>query len=205
MHLKKVAIEARQASLGGLEFLEGIPGSVGGALRMNAGAMGNWIFAVAQSIRYMDGEGGVHEVPAISIKADYRSCAFFKDHIALGTIFRGELVSRESIEKKMMECSQKRWNSQPAAPSAGCIFKNPTTVPSGRLIEELGLKGMRVGGAVISDIHGNFIVNDGAARASDILDLIQMVKDRAAEARGISLETEVQIVGEDLHQMEAVL
>jgi UDP-N-acetylenolpyruvoylglucosamine reductase len=200
--LKNVAVEARRASIGGLEFLEGIPGSVGGALRMNAGAMGGWMFAVAEVVRYMDQLGAVHEVAGNSIDSDYRSCAFFKDHIALGAVFRGEVVPREIIEKKMMDCSQKRWKSQPAAPSAGCIFKNPETIPSGRLIEELGLKGTRVGGAAVSEIHGNFIVNDGTATARDILDLIQIVKDRAVRDRGIVLETEVEIVGEDLPEME---
>ena len=200
--LKNVAVEARRASIGGLEFLEGIPGSVGGALRMNAGAMGGWMFAVADRVRYMDQLGAVHEVAGNSIDSEYRSCAFFKNHIALGAVFRGEFVAREIIEKKMMDCSQKRWKSQPAAPSAGCIFKNPETIPSGRLVEELGLKGTRVGGASVSEIHGNFIVNDGSATARDILDLIRVVKDRAARDRGIDLETEVEIVGEDLPEME---
>lgn len=200
--LKNVAVEARRGSIGGLEFLEGIPGSVGGALRMNAGAMGGWMFAVAERVRYMDQLGSVHEVAGNSIDSEYRSCAFFKDHIALGAVFRGEIVAREIIEKKMMDCSQKRWKSQPAAPSAGCIFKNPETISSGRLIEELGLKGARVGGAMVSEIHGNFIVNDGTATARDILDLIQIVKVRAASQRGIDLETEVEIVGEDLSEME---
>src|ERR1051325_7414911 len=97
----------------------------------------------------------------------------------------------------MNEGSQKRWNSQPAAPSAGCIFKNSVTIPTGRLIQELGLKGTRRGGAVISDVHGNFIVNEGGAAARDILELIELVKENARSLRGIELQTEVQIIGED--------
>jgi UDP-N-acetylenolpyruvoylglucosamine reductase len=97
----------------------------------------------------------------------------------------------------MNECSQKRWGSQPAAPSAGCIFKNPATVPTGRLVQELGLKGARRGGALISEVHGNFIVNEGNASARDILELIELVKETARKERGLELHTEVQIVGED--------
>ena len=92
--------------------------------------------------------------------------------------------------------SQKRWESQPAAPSAGCIFKNPKTIPAGKLIDELGLKGTRVGAAVVSDVHGNFIVNEGGATATDVLNLIALLQKRVKESRGIELETEVQIIGE---------
>jgi len=96
----------------------------------------------------------------------------------------------------MNSYSQKRWESQPAAPSAGCIFKNPPTIPAGKLIDELGLKGTRVGGAAVSDVHGNFIVNQGNATAQDVLNLIDVIKQRAKAARGIDLETEVQILGD---------
>jgi UDP-N-acetylenolpyruvoylglucosamine reductase len=92
--------------------------------------------------------------------------------------------------------SKKRWDTQPTAPSAGCIFKNPGTIPAGKLIDELGLKGTRVGGAMISDEHGNFIVNQGTATAKDVLELIELIKRRAKAERGIELETEVEIVGE---------
>jgi len=95
----------------------------------------------------------------------------------------------------MKEGSEKRWKSQPAAPSAGCIFKNPTTIPSGKLIEELGLKGKRIGGAAVSDVHGNFIVNENQATAQDVLALIEFIQQKALTERGILLETEVQIVG----------
>jgi UDP-N-acetylenolpyruvoylglucosamine reductase len=94
----------------------------------------------------------------------------------------------------MTEFSGKRWASQPAAPSAGCIFKNPSTIPAGKLIDELGLKGTRVGGAFVSAEHGNFIVNDGSASARDVLELIAIIQRRARDARGIDLETEVEIL-----------
>lgn len=194
--LKAVAVEAKRHGLSGLEFLEGIPGSVGGALRMNAGAMGGAMFEVVESVRFMDFGGCVHEQTTEQLEVEYRSCPHFRNHIALSAILRGRPEAPELIAAKMTASNQKRWKSQPAAPSAGCIFKNPAEVPAGRLIEELGLKGARVGGAVVSDVHGNFIVNEGKATAEDILRLIELVQERARSARGIELETEVEIVSE---------
>jgi UDP-N-acetylenolpyruvoylglucosamine reductase len=194
--LKNVAIEARRKELAGLEFLEGIPGSVGGALRMNAGAMGGWTFDVVESLRYMDHGGQAHECAAGGLRVEYRSCPLLKTNIALGAVFKGQPATREVIEKRMKAFSEKRWESQPAAPSAGCIFKNPETIPAGKLIDELGLKGARVGDAVVSQEHGNFIINEGGATAADVLELIELVKQRARAGRGIELETEVEIIGE---------
>ena len=194
--LKAVVVEARRIGLAGLEFLEGIPGSVGGALRMNAGAMGRAMLDVTESVRLMSFEGIVHERPARDLTASYRSCPALKTHIALAAVLRGQPGSREIIEQRMAEFSRKRWASQPAAPSAGCIFKNPASIPAGKLIDELGLKATRVGGAVVSAEHGNFIVNSGGATARDILELIEIVRQRVRSERGIELETEVEIVGE---------
>jgi UDP-N-acetylenolpyruvoylglucosamine reductase len=194
--LKAIAVEAKRNALARLEFLEGIPGSLGGALRMNAGAMGSAMFDVVESVRVMDSAGMVQERSASELAATYRSCSALKTLIALSAVLLGEPGSRESIEQRMNEYSRKRWDSQPAAPSAGCIFKNAASIPAGKLIDELGLKGTRVGGAVISAEHGNFIVNSGSATARDILELIEIVRQRARLERGLELETEVQIVGE---------
>lgn len=195
--LKAVAVEAKRHGLSGLEFLEGIPGSVGGALRMNAGAMGGATFDAVELVRLMDFEGNIHERNARDLSAQYRSCETLKTHIALGATFKGAMAPRETIESRMNAFSQKRWKSQPAAPSAGCMFKNPLTVPAGRLIEELGFKGTRVGGAMVSLEHGNFIVNQGAATARDVLELIEIIRDRARTERAIELQTEVEIIGDD--------
>jgi len=194
--LKKVAVEARRNGLARLEFLEGIPGSVGGALRMNAGAMGCAMFDVVESVRLMDFDGTVHERSAQELSAAYRNCPTLKTHIALAAVLIGQPGSRDTIGQRMNEYSRRRWQSQPAAPSAGCIFKNPPSIPAGKLIDELGLKGTRVGGALVSAEHGNFIVNTGAATARDVLDLIEIVRQRARAERGIELETEVEIIGE---------
>jgi len=195
--LKSVAVEAKRSGLTGLEFLEGIPGTVGGALRMNAGAMESRMFDVVETIRFMDFGGHVQECGAAEANAGYRSCPLLKDHIALSAVLKGHPASREVIEQRMEAFSQKRWASQPAAPSAGCIFKNPDAITAGKLIDELGMKGTRVGGAVVSQAHGNFIVTEGKAKAADILKLMEMIKQRAQAERGIELETEIEIIGED--------
>jgi UDP-N-acetylenolpyruvoylglucosamine reductase len=195
--LKQVAVEAKRAGLSGVEFLEGIPGSVGGALRMNAGAMTRATFDVIESIRVMNHGGQVRELMAAEVPVEYRCCALLKNHIALGAVFKCRTATLEEVKQRMKEFSHKRWTSQPAAPSAGCCFKNPATIPAGKLIEELGLKGTRVGGAMVSMEHGNFIVNDGTATARDVLELIALLRQRARAMRGIELHTEVEIVGED--------
>ena len=162
---------------------------------MNAGAMGSWMFDVVDRIKFVDYQGKVHERPASELYVEYRGCPLLKNHLAIEAVLKGEPSSTTLVKERMNQFSAKRWGSQPAAPSAGCIFKNPATSPAGKLIEELGLKGTRVGGASVSDVHGNFIVNDGSATADDVLKLIDLVKSRARQTKGIELKTEVQIVG----------
>jgi UDP-N-acetylenolpyruvoylglucosamine reductase len=164
---------------------------------MNAGAMGSATFDVVESVRLMDFHGQVRESPAGELPIQYRSCPLLKTHIALGAVFRGQPGSREAIEQRMRQFSQKRWSSQPAAPSAGCMFKNPPAIPAGKLIDELGLKGLRVGGAFVSAEHGNFLVNDGTASAREVLELIGLIQRRVRQERGIELETEVEVIGVD--------
>jgi UDP-N-acetylenolpyruvoylglucosamine reductase len=194
---KLVAVEAKRAGLSGVEFLEGIPGSIGGALRMNAGAMGGETFNAVESVRVMDYLGEIHELKPSEMAVSYRCCAALKKQIALGVVFQCRPEPREQIEARMKAYSEKRWSSQPAAPSAGCMFKNPATIPAGRLIDELGLKGTKIGGARISQEHGNFLVNDGGATAKDVLELIGFLRATALAQRGIDLHPEVEIIGED--------
>jgi UDP-N-acetylenolpyruvoylglucosamine reductase len=195
--LKNIAMEARRTCLGGFEFLEGIPGSLGGALRMNAGAMGSSLFNLVEKLRFMDGSGQVLERPASEIPVQYRSCQLLKSNIALGAVLRGAADSMEAICGRMKSFSEKRWEMQPKEPSAGCTFKNPEKMAAGKLIDQLGLKGARVGGASVSQLHANFIINDGTASARDVLELIALIIDRVKRAEGIELQTEVEIVGED--------
>jgi UDP-N-acetylenolpyruvoylglucosamine reductase len=196
--LKLVATEAKQRGLAGFEFLEGIPGSVGGALRMNAGAMGGAIFDLVESVRLMDFDGMAREARVGELEVNYRCCVTLKNGIALGAVLRGQPDAPEAIAERMRQFSQKRWRSQPAAPSAGCIFKNPPALPAGKLIDELGLKGLKVGGASVSLEHGNFIVTDHTATSRDVLRLIAQIRERARAERGIELETEVEVIGECL-------
>lgn len=193
---KDVAVAAKRNGLSGVEFLEGIPGSIGGALRMNAGAMGGETFNAVETVRVMDYVGNISELTPDKMGATYRSCALLKNHIALGVVFNCKSEPREEIEGRMKAYSEKRWASQPAAPSAGCMFKNPPTIPAGRLIDELGLKNTKIGGARISMEHGNFLVNDGGATAKDVLDLIEFLRQKAKAERGIDLHSEVEVIGE---------
>ncbi len=164
---------------------------------MNAGAMGGETFRQVTSVRYIDQDGEFHTKTPDELEVQYRGVPSLAINYAVSATFTG--VSRElhEIEQIMDESMHKRRNSQPRESSAGCIFKNPQTIPAGKLIDELGLKGARFGGAKVSEVHGNFIVNDNHASASDVLSLISMVKDAALKKRGVELHTEVQIVGED--------
>ncbi len=192
---KLLAVEARRHSVAGFEFLEGIPGTVGGALRMNAGAMGGATFDLARSVRIMDRQGNARELASADMRVHYRDCEALRDAVALSATFEGRPGEREAIGRRMNEFSRRRWSAQPAAPSAGCMFKNPEVIPAGKLIDELGLKGTRVGGARVSQEHGNFLVNDGDATARDIMDLIELIRRQARRERGIELATEVQFLG----------
>jgi UDP-N-acetylmuramate--alanine ligase len=195
--LKTIVAVAARHELGGLEFMEGIPGSLGGALRMNAGAMGRQTFDVVEWVRYIGYSGDIYDAGAKDLPTSYRSCPVFDNHIALSAILRGTKTERKSIDSRLRAFAQRRWSSQPAKPSAGCIFKNPEAIPAGKLIEELGLKGMSIGGARVSEMHGNFIVNEGKATANDVVQLIAAIRDRARQERGIDLEPEVMILGSE--------
>jgi UDP-N-acetylenolpyruvoylglucosamine reductase len=159
--------------------------------------MGGATFDAVESVRLMDFAGHVRELAPKEMSVEYRSCDVLKTNIALGVVFKCRPAPRGEIEQRMKAFNEKRWESQPTAPSAGCMFKNPPTIPAGKLIDELGLKGTRVGGAVVSAEHGNFIVNDGQATARDVMELMEMLRRRAKEARGIELQTEVEIIGVD--------
>jgi UDP-N-acetylenolpyruvoylglucosamine reductase len=195
--LKQIVAEARKHGLGGFEFMEGIPGNMGGALRMNAGAMQGWTMEVVENVRSIDLFGHVHEVAKANLEIHYRSVPHFQSNIAVSARLKGRPSSKEEINEKLKTFSGKRWTSQPAAPSAGCIFKNPGPMPAGKLIEELGLKNLSVGPARVSEVHGNFIVNDGGATAEDVLQLISLIQNRARESRQIELHTEVIVLGEE--------
>jgi len=194
--LKEVAYAGKAVGLGGLEWMEGIPGAVGGGLRMNAGAMGAQTFENVVRVRYLDANGEAHTKACDELEVHYRNFPLLENNFAVSAVFRAQPTPTEEIVRKLEASQEKRRTSQPAAKSAGCIFKNPDSCPAGRLVDELGLKNSRVGKARVSEAHGNFIVNDGGATAADMLELIEKIKSVARAKRGIELETEVQIVGE---------
>ena len=194
--LREIAYAARASNLGGLEWMEGIPGAVGGALRMNAGAMGAQTFESVTRIRYLDAEGNPHVKDRDELEVFYRRFPLLENNFAISATFRTQPAERAEIDRRLRKSQEKRRTTQPIAKSAGCIFKNPDSIPAGRLVDELGLKNSRVGNARVSEVHGNFIVNDGGATAAEMLQLIDKIQSAARAMRGIELETEVEIVGE---------
>ena len=196
LRLKNLCGLAAKAGLVGFEFLEGIPGSVGGALRMNAGAMGGWMFDVVEEVQLMSRDGDVTTLARAAMHVDYRHCAELDDAIALGALLRPAAQAEADAVKRQMDVyARKRHESQPREPSAGCVFKNPPGNSAGRLIDECGLKGARVGDAEVSPVHANFIVNRGAATANDVLELVRRVRARVRQVKGIDLEPEVLLYG----------
>ncbi len=196
LRLKNLCGLAAAAGLGGFEFLEGIPGSVGGALRMNAGAMGGWMFDVVAEVTLVDGDGAVHRLPKAELRVDYRHCAELESALAVGAVLVPASPSEAAaIARQIDVYRKKRHETQPREPSAGCIFKNPPGTSAGRVIDDCGLKGTRVGGAEVSPVHANFIVNRGGATGDDVLELVRRIRARVRAVRGIDLQPEVLLFG----------
>ncbi len=195
--LKKIASAARNAGLGGFEWMEGIPGNLGGAIRMNAGAMGVETFDQIVSVRFIDLDGSLKEKSVAEIEHHYRNVPEFEERLIVSATLRGTLNAPVAeIDAKLAASHHKRRSTQPVGASAGCAFKNPEVCGAGQLIDELGLKGLAVGPARVSDAHGNFIVNGGGATAKEVLGLIAQLQEQALQRRGVTLEMEVKVIGE---------
>jgi len=179
--------------LGGMEGLIGVPGSIGGALRMNAGAYGTQIGTYVREVKiYRAATGRIETLRGTEINFEYRHTSFAPDDIMLTVRLELPSKSYSEILQGIRICNEKRRASQPLnQKSAGCIFKNPPGGSAGRMIDELGLKGHSVGDARVSDRHANFFINAGHATASDMLALIADVRRRVREKYGIELEEEV--------------
>ena len=187
--------QAKELSLGGLEFLWGVPASVGGAVKMNAGAFGIEVDKLITEVRLMDHEGQVTVKPRKKLDFSYRF-ADINNKVVLGGKFLLQKLPLNDILKNLEDVKIKREATQPLKQwSAGSIFKNPPGKYAGELIEAAGLKGYRLGGASISAIHANFIVTAKGAQAADVLDLIALAKERVASLFGVELCEEVQVVG----------
>ena len=182
-------------NLGGMEGLIGVPGTVGGALRMNAGAYGTQIGSYVREVKvYRAGERKIETLKGERISFEYRHTSFGPNDMMLSVKLELPTKSYEEIIKGIRICNEKRRSSQPLGQkSAGCIFKNPPGASAGRMIDELGLKGYSVGDARVSDRHANFFINAGQASATDMLSLIANVRERVRAAYGVNLENEVVV------------
>jgi UDP-N-acetylmuramate dehydrogenase len=196
--LSELVTLSMHEGLTGMEFCAGIPGSVGGAVRMNAGACGSEIKDVVITVRLLaDPAEGIRTVTRDSLIFGYRNLDLPAETIIIGATFRLKRGEQEKIAGRIREILSLRKEKHPLEfRNAGSIFKNPREIPAGRLIESAGLKGLRIGDAEVSAKHGNFIVNRGQASAAEVLSLIDLVQKRVFEATGHSLETEVRIIGE---------
>jgi UDP-N-acetylmuramate dehydrogenase len=194
--LPRLCVDAARRGLSGIEGLGGIPGTVGGALWMNAGAYGHEIGTVTESVRVAR-RGSVVEIPGSEVEWNYRHTSFREGELLLGATLRLRPDDPEQIKARMEEAKQKRLATQPhGARSAGCFFKNPPGSPigTGKMIDEMGMKGTRRGGAVVSPVHANFIVTEGEnARAADALALAEEIRERVRREHGIELEYEVEL------------
>ncbi len=196
--LSTLARELMNEELTGFEFASGIPGSLGGALFMNAGAYGGEMKQVVKSVRAISADGSEERVFSNEeMKFGYRKSLLSENgYIAVEAVLELKKGDRKEIAEKMKELSVKRNSKQPVNyPSAGSTFKRPEGHFAGKLIEEAGLKGVAVGGAEVSVLHSGFIINKGGATATDILELITLVQNRVYDESGIMLEPEVRIIG----------
>ncbi|NIQ38591.1 MAG: UDP-N-acetylmuramate dehydrogenase [Proteobacteria bacterium] len=188
---------ATKRGLWGLSSLYGIPGTVGGGLAMNAGAWGLDVMERVETITVMNSDGKVWETAKEDLDYAYRRVNLEEGTIVVSGTFLMARGSKNKIEEEIAFYQKKRRETQPLRfPSAGSIFKNPSGHSAGKIIDELGLKGKRVGGAEVSTLHGNFIINAGGATASHVLQLIELIQEHVFKERAITLEAEVRIVGE---------
>lgn len=185
-------------SLTGLEFAAGIPGTVGGAVVMNAGAYGSEVCQVLAAVTVLTREGEVLRLPASELELGYRtSCILRRGYVVLEAEFALEPGDPDQIRARMEELSRRRREKQPLEfPSAGSTFKRPAGHFAGKLIEEAGLRGFSIGGAQVSEKHCGFVINRGGATAADILNLCREVQRRVLESSGVELELEVKTLGQ---------
>jgi UDP-N-acetylmuramate dehydrogenase len=185
-----------QQSLSGLEFIAGIPGSVGGALRMNAGTHAGEMADVCEAVHLLLSDGSLVRLARAQLSFSYRRLELPPASVVVVAEFLLTPSSREQIRQGIRSLLKVRKEKQPwRLPSAGSVFKNPPGDFAGRLIEAVGLKGVRIGDAQISPKHANFIVNRGQARSRDILALIQLAQEKVSEEFGVQLELEIEVVG----------
>ena len=192
----KVARAAAEAGIAGLSFYRGIPGSIGGALRMNAGAHGTETKDVLVSARAVDRQGNVHLLSNADMKFTYRHCGVPADWIFTSATFEGKPGDHDEIQKEMEEVAEYREKNQPVRErTGGSTFKNPPGHSAWKLVDAAGCRGFRVGGAKVSEMHCNFLINDSQASGEDVETLGETVRARVKAASGITLEWEIIRLG----------
>lgn len=192
----EVAKAALDAGLSGFEFMAGIPGTVGGALRMNAGAHGSEIKDVIREMSGVDGIGTKFTIQQDEMPLEYRSNALPDNWIFTEAVFEGHPENKENIQKRMTEYKEARERAQPVGSrTAGSMFKNPVGLKAWQLIDKAGCRGLKIGGAMVSEKHCNFFINTGKATAEDFEKLADVVQQRVFEASNIMLEWEVRRIG----------
>ena len=196
--LKSLCMFALENSLSGLEFAYGIPGTLGGAVYMNAGAYGGEMIDVLVSTTHIDSNGEFGELTQENLKLVYRGSAYTDNNYTIvSAVMKLKKADKKDIKESMDEKLQKRKDKQPLEyGSAGSTFKRPTGYFAGALIEQSGLKGYTVGGAQVSEKHAGFVINKDNATATDVINLIRDVQKIVYEKHGVKLETEVKIIGE---------
>jgi len=195
-HDLTVARRARDAGIAGLEFLAGIPGSIGGAIRMNAGAYGREIKDVIVDADALDPKGGRHRLAAADLGLAYRECRVAEDRIFIAARLRGRPGDKDDIQRRIQEIQNQRESTQPVrTPTGGSTFRNPPGLRAWELIEQAGCRGLRRGGAQVSNMHCNFLINTGGATAADLEGLGEEVRRRVFEASGVTLEWEIRRLG----------
>ena len=196
--LSAIAAAAKNASLTGFEFAGGIPGTLGGAVVMNAGAYGGEMKDVLEEVTVMDQEGQIRILKVDELEMGYRTSIIKKaGYLVLEAVIALEPGDQERIKERMRELTEQRTSKQPLEyPSAGSTFKRPEGYFAGKLIMDCGLRGYRVGGAQVSEKHCGFVINTGGATAQDVRTLMQNVSDKVFEKYGVTLETEVKFLGE---------
>ncbi|MCF8060891.1 MAG: UDP-N-acetylmuramate dehydrogenase [Deltaproteobacteria bacterium] len=193
---RRILDHCSREGIGGLEFLSGIPGTAGGAVATNAGARGRDTGEVLRRVELLTAEGTVDTLPSGELRFSYRSCSLPEGAVVTRAVFHVRREAPEAVTKRIARNLSERRRKQPLRfPSAGSVFRNPPEEPAWRLVERAGLRGKRIGGAQISPLHANFIVNSGGARAEDILSLMNLARDEVLRLTGIELEPEIRTVG----------
>ena len=196
---KKLSNFALENSLSGFEFLSCIPGTIGGGIKMNSGCYGEDISKILLSIQVMDLNGKVRVIYSPDIKFVYRGSNLENNLIFISATFKGTKEKKENIQNKINSLVEKKKKDQPSQiKTCGSTFKNPEKNKAWRLIKDSGCAGMKVGDAYISEKHCNFFVNKGKAKSSDLENLIKQVKSEVLKKKGINLQLELQIIGEDI-------